>query len=127
MVVDEIFHQYREELEEAYSTYQKGVRMLNRFGTKSVKNATDDDFVAKTCSEMEHQYMGRLKGLGIKILPYPKVAHTEVVRKELYGRKPFSSSQKGYRDSLIWETVKEQLMPVKDLLGETQIVNLTPL
>lgn len=125
VVVDEIFHQYRMEMEEAYSTYQRGVRMLNRFGTKSVKNATEDDFVAKTCLEKEIKYMERLKDLGIKILPYPKVAHSEVVRKELYGKKPFVSSQKGYRDSLIWETVKEQLMPVKDLLGETQILFLS--
>lgn len=70
-------------------------------------------------------YLKKLKELGFYVLPYPQTGHQKIVDKELQGRKPFSSSKKGYRDSLIWETVKEQLIPVKDLWGETQVLFLS--
>src|SRR3712207_5467566 len=45
--------------------------------------------------------------LGIRIIPYPKTDHKEMVARELCHRKPFLDSTKGYRDSLIWESIKE--------------------
>lgn len=125
IVIDELFHQFRIELEDAYGKYQKGLRMLNRLGLKNLKDATTQDYIAETYNEKQVLFMQRLEELGVKVLPYPKVAHEKIVAKELNEQKPFVSSQKGYRDSLIWECVKEQLVPVKDLLGETQILFLS--
>ena len=125
IVIDELFHQYRIELDDAFGKYQKGLRMLNRLGLKNLKDATTQDYVSQTCEEKQAFFMQRLNELGVKVLPYPKVAHEIIVAKELCGQKPFVSSQKGYRDSLIWECVKEQLVPVKNLLGETQILFLS--
>ncbi len=43
-----------------------------------------------------------------EILPYPKKNHSEVVKRALDRRKPFDSKgENGYRDTLIWETIKE--------------------
>ena len=124
VVVDEIIHQYREELQEAHHKYLKGVRSLGRMGFE-VKTATGEVFLEKTIKEKEKNYLKRLEELGFKILPYPSTKHNEIVKKELCGKKPFANSQKGYRDSLIWETVLEQLIPVKDLLFDTQVLFLS--
>ncbi len=120
VVVDEILHQYREELLEAHHKYLKGVRSLARMGYE-VKTATENDFIEKEIDKKGQEYLERLKELGIKVLPYPSTKHNAIVHKELFGKKPFANSQKGYRDSLIWETVLEQLIPVKDLLFDTQV------
>ncbi len=124
VVVDEIIHQYREELQEAHHRYLKGVRSLGRMGFE-VKTATEDDFIEKSIEDKEKKYLKRLNELGIKVLPYPSTKHNDIVKKELFGKKPFANSQKGYRDSLIWETVLEQLVPVKDLLYDTQVLFLS--
>lgn len=125
VVVDEIFHHYRDELLKAYDKYSKAISLLSDLGLKPIKNNIEEDYVENTYAEKEKLYVKRLKELGIKILPYPKTDHKQIVDKELNSRKPFSSSKKGYRDSLIWETVKEQLIPVKDLWGETQVLFLS--
>jgi hypothetical protein len=39
----------------------------------------------------------------------PRVSHEEVVKRDLLRRKPFGESGKGYRDTLIWETVLAEL------------------
>ena len=124
VVVDEIIHQYRDELQDAHHKYLKGVRSLGRMGFE-VKTATEENFIEKAVKEKEQNYLGRLKELGIKVLPYPSVKHIDIVKKELNGKKPFANSQKGYRDSLIWETVLEQLVPMKDLIYDTQVLFLS--
>lgn len=125
VVVDEILHQYYDELVKAYDKYSKGASLLSDLGLKVVKTTTGDDYVEKTFEEKCKLYVKRLKELGFNILPYPQTNHKLIVDKELHGRKPFSSSKKGYRDSLIWETVKEQLVPIKDLWGDTQVLFLS--
>ena len=125
IVVDEIFRQYRTELESAYDKYTKGASLLSGLGLKEIKLATGEDYLSKTLEEKKKRYEKRLKDLGIELLPYPKTKHEVLVTKELEGKKPFASSKKGYRDSLIWETVMEQLIPVKDLWGETQVLFLS--
>ena len=118
VAVDEIFHQYRDELVKAYDKYCKGANLLSDLGLKPIKLTTGEDYIETTLKEKKRLYLKRLNELGFSVLPYPKTKHEQIVAKELSGRKPFSSSKKGYRDSLIWETVKEQLIPVKDY-GET--------
>lgn len=125
VAVDEIFHQYRDELIKAYEKYSKGANLLSDLGLKPIKITTGEDYIETTLEEKKRLYVKRLNELGFSVLPYPRTKHEQIVAKELSGRKPFSSSKKGYRDSLIWETVKEQLIPVKDLWGDTQVLFLS--
>lgn len=94
-------------------------------GLKPIKLTTGEDYTETTLEGKKRLYLKRLNELGFSVLPYPKTSHELIVAKELCGGKPFSSSKKGYRDSLIWETVKEQLIPVKDLWGDTQVLFLS--
>jgi hypothetical protein len=50
----------------------------------------------------------RAKEAGIEILAFPSVGHDALVDRAVQGHRPFTDDGKqGYRDALIWETVKE--------------------
>ena len=125
VVVDEIVSHYKDELSEAHDTYLKGVSKLKKLLPEMPKSMISEGTVEDQLQKFRVQYEVELQAKNIKILPYPNVAHKSIVAKELDNKKPFKDSQKGYRDSLIWETVKSELIPAKDLFDESQILFLT--
>lgn len=125
VVVDEIVSHFKDELAEAYDTYLKGVSKLKTLLPTMPKSIISEAIIEEQLQKFREQYEAELQAKNIKILPYPNVAHKSIVAKELDKKKPFKDSQKGYRDSLIWETVKSELIPVKDLFSESQIQLLT--
>lgn len=125
VVVDEIVSHYKDELLEAHDTYNKGVSKLKKLLPEMPKSIISELIVEDQLQKFREQYEGELQAKNIKILPYPNVDHKSIVAKELDKKKPFKDSQKGYRDSLIWETVKSELIPAKDLFDECQILLLT--
>ena len=125
VVVDEIVSHYKDELLEAHDTYNKGVSKLKKLLPEMPKSIISELTVEDQLQKFREQYEGELQAKNIKILPYPNVDHKSIVAKELDKKKPFKDSQKGYRDSLIWETVKSEVIPAKDLFGECQILLLT--
>ena len=56
----------------------------------------------------------RIESLGGQILPVPSVSIEDVLERDLASRKPFSSSGKGFRDTLVWETIKRYLADLGD-------------
>ena len=49
-----------------------------------------------------------------KTIPYPKVPHSNIVERALSRKKPFDEKgHNGYRDTLIWENIKELLQDKK--------------
>lgn len=126
VVVDEVVNQYRRDLESANSTFVKGLTQLRKLtGLKNKFPFESTAFVDEQCRVFETDYQQRIKELGITILPYPKVAHKMMVAKDLRRIKPFREDSKGYRDALIWKTVKENLIPSKMLFDECQIILLS--
>lgn len=126
VVVDEVVNQYRRDIESAYGTSMKGLSQLRKLAEVKGKFLFEStNFVDERCVAFETAYLQRIKELGITILPYPKVAHKMMVAKDLKRIKPFKEDSKGYRDALIWETVKEQLIPSKRLFDECQIILLS--
>ena len=126
VVVDEIENQYRRDLESAHGTFIKGLSQLRKLvELKNKLNFETPVFIEEQCSAFQTAYLQRIKELGIRILPYPKVEHKVMVAKDLKRIKPFRDDSKGYRDALIWETVKENLIPSKRLFDECQIILLS--
>ena len=125
VVVDEIVSHYKDELLEAHDTYNKGVSKLKKLLLEMPKSIISELTVEDQLQKFREQYESELQAKNIKILPYPNVDHKSIVAKELDKKKPFKDSQKGYRDSLIWETVKSELIPAEDLFDECQILLLT--
>ncbi len=103
VVFDELCNQYREEIDAAAEAERKYHKILNRVNPVFEKHesadwdnlkATYEQILAKRCCDLD-----------ICIIKYPQVEHQYLVKRELDKRKPFKDSTKGYRDSLIWETV----------------------
>ncbi|ATB34773.1 hypothetical protein CYFUS_000180 [Cystobacter fuscus] len=85
---------YRKDRKEAAS-------MLRRLGVdeRAVLPVDDNDARAIIRKNLEAE--------GIEILPLPAVAHEILIDRAIRGQRPFTQDGKqGYRDALIWETVK---------------------
>lgn len=125
VVIDEIESQFCEEITEAVKLYNNSLTKIVELSLSKGKDSLSENFCKTQCRGFRKKYEDSLAAMKIRILPYPKVPHKNLVAKELHQRKPFRDSKKGYRDALIWETVKEELIPSKDLFGECQILFLT--
>ena len=125
VVIDEIENQFCAEMVGAVDDYQKTLSKVVDLSLAIIKNPVPLDFCETQCRDFRIEYEAGLAMMKIRTLPYPKVLHKDLVAKELHQRKPFRDSKKGYRDALIWETVKEELIPNKDLFDECQILFLT--
>lgn len=89
------------------------VRMLNVLG---VTDLPDLDAITEAIGEPAEFYAAhlrrRLESHGAVVAPVPEVSQEQILARDLAGRKPFRSggkgqSGKGYRDTLIWETILE--------------------
>ena len=124
VVVDEIESQFCEEVSSAVDGYYKSLTKIVDLSLAKLKNPLPEDFCERQCHDFRIEYEAALSEMKIRILPYPKVPHKDLVAKELHQRKPFRDSKKGYRDALIWETVKGELIPSKDLLDECLVSDI---
>jgi hypothetical protein len=62
--------------------------------SKQEKEDSYEDFLSSELS--------RLK---VAVPDYKEIPHTDIVQRDLKRRRPFQQSGKGYRDTLLWETV----------------------
>jgi predicted nucleic acid-binding protein len=107
IVVDESINKYREKTQECKSKIDKSISDFKRLTGKEVGDSPiSDEFISKEAEEYAEKFKKQLQKLGIKIIPYPSISHQELVKRDLARKKPFQESGKGYRDALIWESVK---------------------
>ena len=104
VVIDEMVKQYRDEVNECTEQINNALNKLKKRNVRIQLQSIDSALIT---SGYERKLRDRINILGIHVIPYPKTAHKEMVARELNRRKPFKDSTKGYRDSLIWESIKE--------------------
>lgn len=119
VVVDEVVNRYREDLLEVTSKEREVrnslSRMLSNPGSAPPLNV---DVVAQANAYRE--YLEAVISKHGKVLPYPQTPHKKIVERDLARRKPFKRDGSGYRDLLIWETIKSQM-----LWGTERVIFLT--
>ena len=104
VVIDEMVKQYRDEVNECTEQINHALNKLKKRNVQIQLQSIDSSLIT---SGYERKLRDRINILGIHVIPYPKTTHKEMVARELNRRKPFKDSTKGYRDSLIWESIKE--------------------
>lgn len=57
------------------------------------------------CTEYEKALHSRFVELGVDVIAHSDIPHSSVVSRALAIRKPFRKSDKGYRDTLLWEVI----------------------
>lgn len=107
VVVDESINKYREKIQECKSAIDKAMSNFKRLAGEVVgDNFMYEEFMYEESKQYADIFKKRLRELGINIIPYPSTSHQELVKRDLARKKPFQETGKGYRDALIWESVK---------------------
>lgn len=104
VVVDEVVNRYREELEGVAATFAKSNKNLKRLLSNTVTEPPVDPH--REAVAYRKFLLSALDQLGAEILAYPDVPHKTVVQRDLQRRSPFKPNGSGYRDFLIWESVR---------------------
>ncbi|HLO55646.1 MAG TPA: PIN domain-containing protein [Saprospiraceae bacterium] len=110
IVLDEIFNKFTERLLDAKSKIDKEKNIIKKLTNLDLIDEFSLDQIENIAQEYKKYIIKIFDDNNVKILNYPSVTHKEIVQKAIKKLKPFNSSEKGYRDSLIWENVKD-LMP----------------
>lgn len=105
LVLLEVVHKWTWKLEEL-AQKARGISKDARLLGLSV----DSSVVPSDATEKyEEELRSTLAEHSISIRNFPPVSHEYLVRKAIERRAPFNEKGTGYRDALIWETVKELL------------------
>ncbi len=118
VVVDEVINKYNEKLTEIYNQRTRADLEISKFLNKV---PTIANFNIEQYTEIYKFFLiKKLKQIKAKILPYPQIDHKKIVKKIFEKKKPFKKGDAGYRDFLIWETIR-----YLDLNGTEQISFIT--
>lgn len=107
IVLDEVLTKFHEMLEEKYILYKKSIAQLNPLLPSSHYNFLDFDLEVER-ENYEDFIKDKIKDGKLKLLPYPKTTHKDIVMHELSRKKPFKANGSGYRDKLVIDTIFEK-------------------
>lgn len=93
----------------AHGKLVKSRRAYSYLGLKDLAEPPELPEVTISLEEFYNDRAGRLSSLGAEILPLPKVSTSEILERDLGRRKPFADKGKGFRDAVLWHSVKELL------------------
>ncbi|MCI7566894.1 MAG: PIN domain-containing protein [Treponema sp.] len=114
IVLDESINKLKDSIKEINS-YSKKIQSTNAWKLANKLNNSFSIIRDELCDDnltikMENTLKNEIKTLG-DILPYPTITHKEVVQRALNRNKPFDSEgHNGYRDTIIWESLKTLLL-----------------
>lgn len=109
VVLDEVIAKYQEALKERTEAAETARNRLNSLLLDSplADEPSCDHVVA--VRDYETYFKEKLKEAEAKILPYPDEPHKKIVQQALHRRKPFNRKGQGYRDYLIWVTLRTEM------------------
>jgi len=105
VVIDEVVNRFREDLEETFQMKRKLDNKLSSLLKKEINNSSPDICVDKEVIDYRNFLLSQLKKLNAEVIPYPDTPHKLIVERCLRRRAPFKKDGRGYRDSLIWESI----------------------
>lgn len=105
----EAIAKYREEIEEAFGAIETARTKLARLRVDHPSTIPSTDAVAAAVTVYQQHLRDTFQNACVRVLDLPDIGHDAVIARALERRKPFDDKgQKGYRDVLIWETIKLQ-------------------
>jgi PIN domain len=106
IVFEEVVNHRREDLEKLKSDLRAQAREAGRL-LRSVKAMSWllDISRADSAEPYDKFLSTELTGMKAEIPDYADIPHINIVNRDLKRKKPFQQSGKGYRDTLLWETI----------------------
>lgn len=131
VVVDEVTNHFRERLAKARLTLTEAHKKLSILIPESA-DLPDPVNVERETLQYREFLLKQLSAVQGRILPYPNISHQKIVKRELQRRKPFKENGSGYRDLLIWESLRSLTFSgheriafvtanVKDFIADAQL------
>lgn len=120
VVLDEVENRFEEDLLDGIEAVGKARNKMRRVIPTWEPPAIGPDEAATLAGEYRTWLEAELASMGAEVLPYPEVPHKKVVVRDLARRSPFRRTGSGYRDYLIWESVRRLTYA-----GQDRIVLLT--
>jgi hypothetical protein len=103
VVIDELVGNYEKDIARLRSEHGSVTRKLRRLGIQ----AKTVDFNVKQETESYRTHVHQMITYhGVTLIPYPEVSPKALVRSSYSGRKPFQESGEGFKDFLVFESLK---------------------
>lgn len=126
IVIEEVTNKYREHLTDVINKFTQSAKRLQYLDAsfndekkqEYIENLSED--IAIKVEVYSKQLESRLNLLEADYIDYPSVMHESVARRAIEKRKPFTSSGKGYRDTIIWESILEEAKSVGKIVFITR-------
>ncbi len=126
VVIREVINQYREKINAYRDEIGTALKGFARLTTHPIlNNPITEENVKQEAECFAALFRQRIQKLNIEVLPIPSISHEEMIARDLARKKPFTPAGKGYRDSLIWESILELCGHTKDRLQKSSIIFVT--
>lgn len=109
VVIDEVKNKYSQRLLKSKTDIKTELNKFNKLSKQNIGEILIDQNIDDAIKEYDKHLDKIIKDNKIQILPYPKVSHKFIAEKAMKKTKPFNANEKGYRDNLIWENIKDLL------------------
>jgi predicted nucleic acid-binding protein len=110
IVLDEVRGVFSSSLKEKITAYENSSKDLG----KLVKFKKINISYKNEINEFNNFFNRLLDKYKIEILPYPKTTSKKIIIESYKQKKPFRKKGDGYKDFLVWETIKETLLQRKN-------------
>ncbi|KKK54094.1 hypothetical protein LCGC14_3088210, partial [marine sediment metagenome] len=125
IVVDEIFNKYYQRLKKSETNIESEITTYNKLTQGKKESEITDTEIDKAIDKYKKHFKKVVSENGIKILSYPETEHKFLAKKAMLKLKPFNSNEKGYRDCLIWENIKNLLTEEDAVIALPELVFLS--
>ncbi|TGU71638.1 DUF4935 domain-containing protein [Geomonas terrae] len=126
VVFDEVVNKFTEEVSSRLNIISKAMSELDEMLEAPISNDIDAQALQHYRDKYNTSLVNTFRKHKIKKLPYPTIAHHIVVQRDLARKLPFKPKGTGYRDCLIWETIKEALVTTElAVMGHNDVAFIT--
>lgn len=126
VVLDEVVNKFRQRIDQAVKNVTSELSIIARLNDEEGSEPFEDGFLETSATAYGERLKQLLSDHDVTVMPYPETDHRFLAKKAMLKKKPFSDSEKGYRDNLIWENVKSLISGVEEeIASNPELVFIT--
>jgi predicted nucleic acid-binding protein len=122
IVLDEVINKYSQRLQKSSRDVSSELKTFNKLSKGTIKQPIEQKLIDKSIKAYQKRLSEINKENEILVLKYPKTDHKYIANKAMLKLKPFNTNEKGYRDNLIWENIKELLTDYESVFALPELV-----
>lgn len=108
IVIDEVINKFEESVTERIHKVNTLEKELDRLLNTNKKHENQSEPRLKNAVQNYTEFLNDfIETNSITLLEYPEISHQDVIQRILERTRPFKKGDSGYRDFLIWESIKK--------------------